>query len=264
MEENNNCIYKIINLNDNFKYIGRTKNFDLRKKRHINELSKNKHHNISLQEAFNKDGIESFFFEIIENELSLNDALQREQYYIDTEDNLYNINLSSTFGDSISKHPKRNEICSKISAASRERILSMTPEEKEKRYGHTRGEGNPNYKNRGVNSSLYGIKKSEEFRKIISRANKGKKLTEEHKSKLKSFKKGHEPWNKGKKGLQKWTKEQYEKRSKGLPQIRKKVYCEGEKFGSLGEAADFYNITSGAMHYRIKSSKDKFKEFYYL
>ena len=264
MKNKLNCIYEITNSKDNFKYIGRTSDFRLRKNRHLNELRKNKHHNISIQRAFDLYGEDCFSFNIIEENLSIEDALIREQYYIDTEKFLYNINLSSTFGDAISKHPNKKEICSKIGYASRERILSMTSEEKEKRYGHTRGEGNPNYKNRGVNSPLYGVKKPEGFGEKISKAHKGKKLSEEHKSKMKFFKKGSEPWNKGKKGLQKWTKEQYEKRSKGLPQIRKKVSCEGTEFDSLTSASAFYGITSGAMHYRIKSTKDKFKEFYYL
>lgn len=230
-------------------------------------MKNGRHHNINVQNAFNLSnettGEKLFLIEIKESNLTLEKAIEREQHYLDNESKLYNINMSSTFGDAISKHPNRNEICKKISASSRDRILNMTPEEKEDRYGHTRGSGNPNYKNRGKNSPLYGVKKPPGFGEMVSRTHKGREFSEEHKRNISLSKLGRDPWNKGRKGAQKWTKEQHEKRSKGLPQNRKKVYCEGEIYDSLINAAKAYNITSGAMNYRINSVKDKFSEFYF-
>lgn len=56
----------------------------------------------------------------------------------------------------------------------------------------------------------YGMlsgKHSEETCEKIRKANTGKKFSEEHRQKLSAAKKGKEPWNKGKKGLQKgWNK----------------------------------------------------------
>lgn len=267
--KNIHSIYFLINRLTKDKYVGRTQDLEGRTRRHFREMENGKHHNVNIQNIFNLSketvGKEVFFIEVKESNLTLEEALEREQYYLDNENNLYNINMSSTFGDSISKHPQRDEILNKIGISSKERILNMTPEEKELRYGHTKGMGNPNYKNRGKNSPLYGVKKPPGFAEMVSRTHKGKILSEENLAKLKSvgFQEGNKPWNKGLKGAQKWTKEQHEKRSEGLPQNRKKVYCEGKIHDSLTIAAKAHDITPGAMNYRINSVKDKFSEFYF-
>lgn len=263
----NNCIYIIETTVNDKIYVGRTMYFDKRIKRHLSELRRKVHHNVRMQNDYDKYGEEIFIWKVIKEGLTLEEAIEWEQYYIDSmKEKLYNINMSSTFGDAISNHPNKKDIAKRIGESVKKHADSMSQEEKHKRYAHTKGEGNPNYKNRGINSPLYGVKKPEGFGEKISKALKGRKLNENQKKALREngFKKGDTPWNKGKTGLQKWTKEQHEKRSKGLPQNRKKVYCEGKIYDSLGNAAKAYNITPGAMNYRINSDKEKFKDFYYI
>lgn len=53
-------IYAIININNNKCYVGSSKNVYSRCILHLNHLSKNKHHSIFLQRAYNKYGKENF------------------------------------------------------------------------------------------------------------------------------------------------------------------------------------------------------------
>lgn len=59
-------IYKITCRPNNKIYIGSAINIRIRWNRHINELKMNKHVNPILQNAYNKYGLNSFIFEIIE------------------------------------------------------------------------------------------------------------------------------------------------------------------------------------------------------
>ena len=52
----------------------------------------NKHKNTKMQNHYNKYGLDDFIFEILE-ECSLEDKLHREQYYINTLNPWFNINL---------------------------------------------------------------------------------------------------------------------------------------------------------------------------
>lgn len=76
-------VYKIINISNNKIYIGSSINIKNRIKRHLNDLDKNKHYNIYLQNAWNKYGKEKFLFEILEEVVEKNMLADREQYYID-------------------------------------------------------------------------------------------------------------------------------------------------------------------------------------
>ena len=63
----NSGIYKITNKKNNKVYIGSSINLKSREYKHFWMLRKNIHDNIFLQRSFNKDGIENFIFEIIDN-----------------------------------------------------------------------------------------------------------------------------------------------------------------------------------------------------
>lgn len=85
-------IYKITCLINSKFYIGSAycinaseskKGFLGRLNRHLYALKANKHRNRILQNSFNKYGIESFVFEIIEV-CNPNECIAKEQYYLDT------------------------------------------------------------------------------------------------------------------------------------------------------------------------------------
>jgi len=74
-------IYQIYNSITNKRYIGSSINVTRRLKEHLRNLSKNRHHNIHLQNAYNKykDFLEFRFLE----ECSPEECLLFEQYYLD-------------------------------------------------------------------------------------------------------------------------------------------------------------------------------------
>lgn len=82
-------IYSIVNLVNNKRYIGLTKNLKKRKWSHFIYLNLNKHHNPKLQNSYNKHGKENFSFEILE-ECSEESLLKREVFWIDFYDSIKN------------------------------------------------------------------------------------------------------------------------------------------------------------------------------
>jgi hypothetical protein len=94
-----------------FSYYGITSNPKERKNRHLNELNKNKHHNIILQRSFNKQ--KNFNFEILHTVNTQNEVYKLEKEYILTKE-CVNLTKGGDGGDTISNHPSKNEIIEKI------------------------------------------------------------------------------------------------------------------------------------------------------
>lgn len=84
-------IYCIINLKNNKRYIGSSKNIRLRLWEHRAELRHNHHDNSHLQSAWNKYKESNFDYFIIET-CSEDKLLEKEQYYINTLSPEYNMN----------------------------------------------------------------------------------------------------------------------------------------------------------------------------
>lgn len=77
-------IYSIVNILNNHRYIGSSKNIRARLYQHYNKLNKNKHHSIHLQNAFNKYGQDKFIIQILEQCEPIRDTLIFiEQKYLD-------------------------------------------------------------------------------------------------------------------------------------------------------------------------------------
>lgn len=84
-------IYQIRNLLNGDLYIGSAQlSFYRRNQQHWSALRKGNHHSIHLQRAVNRDGLENFVFEVIE-ECIVSDCLVREQHFIDLLKPSYNI-----------------------------------------------------------------------------------------------------------------------------------------------------------------------------
>lgn len=78
----NYSVYKITNLLSNQSYIGVDSYFPKRLNQHKSLLLKNKHKNNHLQSSYNKNGLSSFNFELLENCSSREEMLKREIYLI--------------------------------------------------------------------------------------------------------------------------------------------------------------------------------------
>jgi group I intron endonuclease len=88
-------IYCIENVINHKKYVGQSIDIYRRWRDHKNELNGNRHHNMYLQRAWNRDGEDSFRFYVLEecNESLLDD---RESYHINTfncTNNKYGYNI---------------------------------------------------------------------------------------------------------------------------------------------------------------------------
>ena len=83
------CIYEIKNIINQHRYIGQTKNFYTRKRKHMNDLKKNKHKNDYLQNAWNKYGEKNFEFNIIEI-CDILDLDEKEIYWINYFNSFHN------------------------------------------------------------------------------------------------------------------------------------------------------------------------------
>ena len=86
-----NCVYFIKNLKNSKIYVGSTINLKKRIIDHYNLLKNNKHHNRKLQNSWNKHGEINFIFLVVEENIEINNLLDREQYYI----NKYKTNQSN-------------------------------------------------------------------------------------------------------------------------------------------------------------------------
>lgn len=76
-------IYFIINQVNGKRYVGQTTNFSVRKSHHKRALEENRHHNIKLQNAWNKYGSENFIFQkITYEEITPEELSNKEIYYI--------------------------------------------------------------------------------------------------------------------------------------------------------------------------------------
>jgi predicted GIY-YIG superfamily endonuclease len=91
-------VYSITNTVNKKKYFGSSRNISSRISEHKTKLKSNKHINGHLQNSWNKYGEENFVFEIIEEFLTIEDALFLEQELLNKSDlkTTFNINKNAT------------------------------------------------------------------------------------------------------------------------------------------------------------------------
>ena len=147
----NTGIYQIKSIKTGRVYIGSAINIKTRWNRHKRDLQKNVHHSIILQRHYNKYGIEDLEFSILE-ECSIEQLIEREQYYFDR--NLCVFNISKIAGSCLGNKRTKEQV-----------------EEMSKRFS---GEGNP----------TFGLERTKEWRENISRANQGQKAWNKGKTEI--------------------------------------------------------------------------------
>ena len=111
-------IYKITCLENNRIYIGQTKNKNERFKQHLYLLKLSKHYNKYLQEDYDKFGKSKFSYEIIEDNIDINNLLNRETYWINYYGGIENI---STY-NMLDNFTENNEMREAISVTLKNRI----------------------------------------------------------------------------------------------------------------------------------------------
>jgi group I intron endonuclease len=158
-------------------YIGSAVNIQRRWYEHITKLRCDKHYSKKLQRHYNKYGESDLQFSILLG-CERHDLIKIEQYFIDSYNPFFNSN--PTAGSPLG------------------RILSEETKDKIRK----KKEGIPlsAYHRQRCREGQLGKKHgphSKEWNKKISENQKGRKLTEEHKTKLRNAKIGYKPWNKG-------------------------------------------------------------------
>lgn len=85
------AVYRITNIINDMMYFGSTKDFQARKKQHLEDLFNKKHHNYKLQRDFDKYGATAFKFEILQCFSNQKDMLVHEYQLINSTSKIYNI-----------------------------------------------------------------------------------------------------------------------------------------------------------------------------
>jgi group I intron endonuclease len=146
-------VYRIYCFKNKKSYIGSSTNVNSRINSHKSLLRRGKHHSMPLQMAYNKYGVDSFYFYIIDY-CCVDKILDVEKHYIDFYKSV------APLGFNIEENPKINNHTEDVR-------LKMS-------------------KNRlGENNSFYGKRHSDETKKKISESRTGKhKVTESYREKL--------------------------------------------------------------------------------
>lgn len=237
-------IYCILNVFNDKIYIGSSNNVEKRWKRHKNTLVSGKHHNIYLQRSYEKYGEGCFTYFVIEELENVADLFTREEYWIEELQPEYNIG-SVGGGDTFTNHPEKESIrkvhTNNLNLLREQGKVPKTPS----------GCDNPNWKGgiSGHDTCRCGKTKTAKAKLCRDCSNSsrigennsffGKHHSEETKAKISAC-------NKGKKNLT----------------SRKPLMAENKMFESCAAAARHFEITAGAVTYRINSTN--FPEWYLL
>jgi len=172
-----NGVYRILCIKNNAIYIGEAQNTSKRLTKHRYFLKNNIHYSKLLQSSWNEYGKEYFVFDIIEKdqEFKREDRIKREEYWINfyKNDGMFKV-CNIRHGDIyISEEGKKN--CAKKMS---ERMS---------------GEKHPMW---GKEGYWNGKQRPEEFKQKVSNSLKGHTVSDEARKKMAEAKKGKDPHNK--------------------------------------------------------------------
>ena len=256
-------IYKITNNINDKVYIGSTKNIEVRKKRHLNDLKNNKHHSIYLQRFYNKhvDSIELFFHEILCNLTKEEVLVKEKELILEYYEVSFNMSKQSSGGDLISYHPNKKEIISKMVSTfkeKREKGLIKKPD--------MAGNKNPNYKN-GDFTPVISVCPNCEKQKRTQKRFEGNLCLSCSASlrvgdKASFF--GKHFSEESKKKLSESIKETNRKnRELGIvPFGSKRVYANGTLYSTMNDAAKALNVDRKTINFRVESKNWRYRSFY--
>lgn len=177
-------IYKIyFKETPNKIYIGSSKDCETRKKQHLKHLRKSTHDNRQLQFAFDKYGVGSYTFEIIEK-VEVDLLIQREKHYYELlksgNKELYNVLVP----DQTPINYGRTRFVKGQVPWNKGKCNIYSIETKQLMSQNKKGKPSWNKGKKGGTSWNAGIKMPKEVGEKISAALTGRKISEEHKNNI--------------------------------------------------------------------------------
>lgn len=184
-------IYTICNTVNGKQYVGSAVNIERRLHEHRTRLRAGSHHSAKLQRAWLKYGEDSFAFGLIEMVTDKDRLIEREQFWIDSQDAVtggYNV---CPRAGSILGVKRSSETLLKMSAWQIGRIVPpMNQATKDKISKANRGIVKTAQWREKLSAAHTGKTVSEETRQLLSIANTGKTHTAETKAKISAAGKG--------------------------------------------------------------------------
>lgn len=164
-------IYAIINICNGRTYIGSAINIQRRWEIHKDELKRNIHGNIYLQDAFNKHGINILVFSLIEFVKDKSKLLEREQLYMERFNSIVpnGYNICKIAGSRLgTKHSEKTK--TKLSIARQKRIIKDETRIKISK-AHTNRIMTSDHKER-LSKAAKGVPKSEAHKQALKVASR--------------------------------------------------------------------------------------------
>lgn len=216
-------IYIIKNKINNKVYIGQSKKLSQRYAGHIRRIKTKTHHNEILQRAFEKYGIDSFEYDILEEVLDDSLLNEREKYWIDFHGGINNENVYNL------KDPLLNEYSDYV----RSKLSKTNSGENNPNYGHEWTEEmkqKASDRKKGKTwEELYGEDKAKEMKKNASKSQEGRTHSEETKEKIREHNIGENNPAYGKGERQIGDKNPMY----GKPSVQRKVVLQFDKHGNF-------------------------------
>jgi len=200
-------IYEIVNKSNGHRYIGSAKNLIKRWATHKWALTRNRHHSIYFQNAWNKYGRDAFEFNVLAI-CPIDLLIYYEQQFINQMNPEYNIApvAGSSLGIKATDETKR-----KMSVARRGNKYALgfkhTDETRRKiseggkgKVPWIKGKHHSEETKAKIRASLIGIKRSDEtklkhhFASLGNKSNTGRKFTEEERRQISILKMGNTNW----------------------------------------------------------------------
>jgi group I intron endonuclease len=262
MNGNDFCVYILTLTKTGVFYIGSTSNLKKRLRTHFRSLKRNNHHNLRLQEAWCEGTdykVSSIPCSSREEAFQLEEKLIIKSYTGLNKNLLANISLNSKFGNSLSNHPKRDDILDRRNKTQAKNIASMSVLERKNLWGKN-----------GSANGMFGRQHSVETRKLISLMhkghsyNKGCKLSEEQIEKIRArqrLRTGSKNSFFNRKHTEETKRKLRENRIGIPPTNTRKVFAGGILFNSCADASRYFKISQGLVTHRVK--KDKYKDWFY-
>lgn len=165
----NSGIYALVRIDTGTRYIGSTNNLKNRERQHWADLRAGRHHCARLQNAFLKHGEAAFGFEVIELVAQAGDLVEAEQRWIDATSDAYN---SAPAAGSVLGIKRSDETRAKLARAATGKTWT--------------DEGRINYSRSRRNVKKQYIT-TDQHKANLSKALKGRVLTEAHLAKMREF-----------------------------------------------------------------------------